>query len=260
MPTVTQLYRYPIKGLTAEALQQIFLQAGQSIPLDRHFALAHGTTQFDPAHPQHLPKTEFLMLMKNEKLAALRTEYDDGTGILSVYHYDEQGDEVVACAASLHDDKGIARIERFFAEYLGDEVRGELKLMTAPNEPSHMFSDVAEKTLSCINLASVNALEQVIGSPVDPLRFRGNVYFDQLPEWEELQWATGQLLQLGTAVVRVLKPIKRCAATNVNPLTAKRDLKIPQTLVNTWGHPNMGVYVEAVEDGEVSVGDGFRLV
>lgn len=257
MPTVTQLYRYPIKGLTAEALQQIFLQTGEAIPLDRHFALAHGSTQFDPAHPQHLPKTEFLMLMKNEKLAALRTEYDDGTGILSLYRYDEQGDEMVVCAVSLHEARGIARIEQFFSDYLGEEVRGQLKLVTAPN---HMFSDVAEKALSCINLASVNALEQAIGSPVDPLRFRANVHFDQLPEWEELQWASGQLLQLGTAVVRVLKPIQRCAATNVNPLTAKRDLKIPQTLVNTWGHANLGVYVQVVEDGEVSLGDGFSLL
>lgn len=257
MPTVTHLYRYPVKGLTAEALQQVFLQPGQAIPLDRAFAIAQGDSAFNPAQPQHVAKTHFLMLMKNEKLAALRTEYDDGTGILSIYRYDDQGDEIVVCAASLHDNKGINRIERFFAEYLGDEVRGEPKLVRADN---HMFSDVAEKVLSCINLETVQALETEIGSPIDPLRFRGNVYFSGVPAWAELEWAAGQVLTLGSTTVKVLKPIQRCAATNVNPLTAKRDLKIPQTLMQKWGHANLGVYVQVVDAGEVSVGDTLTMM
>lgn len=258
MPTVERLYRYPIKGLSAEPLQQAPLAVGEAIPLDRHFALAHGTTQFDSAAPRFLPKTDFLMLLKNEKLAALRTEYDDGTGLLSIYQYNPQGDEHVVFTASLYDENGVRKTEQFFTQYLSDEIRGQLKLLQAPAK--HSFSDIAPKTLSCVNLASVEALEKVIDAPVDPLRFRANVYFSGAEAWQELQWRKGQLLKLGTATVRVLKTIERCAATNVNPLTAKRDMQIPQAIVRTLGHRDCGVYVEIVEAGQVEIKSEFVLI
>ncbi|HEC85870.1 MAG TPA: MOSC domain-containing protein, partial [Thioploca sp.] len=33
MPTITHLYRYPIKGMSPEALQRVSLQAGEAIAL-----------------------------------------------------------------------------------------------------------------------------------------------------------------------------------------------------------------------------------
>ena len=86
------------------------------------------------------------------------------------------------------------------------------------------------------------------------------MYFDDLPAWEELSWEQGAHLQIGKATVQVIKPIQRCAATNVNPLTAKRDLKIPQTLQKTYQHNHMGVYVEVVGAGEFGIGDALELV
>ena len=51
--------------------------------------------------------------------------------------------------------------------------------------PGHSFSDVADKVVSIINLASVAALENAIGAPVHPLRFRGNLYVEGWPAWHE---------------------------------------------------------------------------
>ena len=39
--------------------------------------------------------------------------------------------------------------------------------------------------VSIINLASVAAVETVLGAPVNPLRFRGNVYVAGWPAWHE---------------------------------------------------------------------------
>ena len=55
---IEYLYRYPVKGLTAEALDEAEVEAGQAIPWDRAFALAHGDAGFDPANPSWLPKCE----------------------------------------------------------------------------------------------------------------------------------------------------------------------------------------------------------
>ncbi|RKZ42683.1 MAG: MOSC domain-containing protein [Gammaproteobacteria bacterium] len=248
MSTITHLYRYPIKGMSPEILQRTFLKVGETIPLDRCFALAHGTTEFNPEAPQHLSKTHFLMLMKNERLAALNTIYNDSTGILQIFQNDQQ----IACG-NLKNIEGQKQIEKFFAHYLGDEIRGTPKLVQAP---SHSFSDVDAKVLSCINLASVRELEKVLGTKLHPLRFRANVYFEGASPWEELDWVAKEF-RLGTAKVRGVKRIQRCAATNVNPQTAKRDLKIPRTLLDTYGHPDLGIYMEVVSDGEIAVGDKF---
>ena len=39
---IEYLYRYPVKGLTAEAMEQAEVEPGGAIPWDRAFALAHG--------------------------------------------------------------------------------------------------------------------------------------------------------------------------------------------------------------------------
>ena len=46
---IEYLYRYPVKGLTAEALEAAEVEAGGCIPWDRAFALAQGDSGFDPA-------------------------------------------------------------------------------------------------------------------------------------------------------------------------------------------------------------------
>ncbi|KHD05924.1 hypothetical protein PN36_19920 [Candidatus Thiomargarita nelsonii] len=251
MSTITHLYRYPIKGMNPEALQRVSLQAGEAIGLDRYFALAHGTTEFNPDAPAHLSKTHFLMLMKNERLAALYSIYDDSTGVLQI-----ERDGKVLVRGNLEDSEGRQKIENFFVEYLGDEIRGAPKLVQAPD---HTFSDVNAKVLSCINLATVRELEKVLGTSVHPLRFRANVYFDGASPWAEMDWVD-KTLMLGTAKVRGFKLIERCAATNVNPDSAVRDLQIPQTLVKTYGHRHLGIYVQVIENGEVALDDELKVL
>jgi uncharacterized protein len=250
MPTITHLYRYPIKGLSPEPLQLVSLQAGKMIPLDRCFALAHGTTEFDSNAPQFLRKTHFVMQMKNERLAALQSVYDHSTSTLSIYR-----DEKSVVSGNLQEIEGRQKIEQFFADYLGDEIRGQPKLVQAPG---HNFSDVDMKVLSCINLATVRDFEKRINTKIHHLRFRANVYFDDAPAWTESDW-TDKEFKLGSATVRGVRLIKRCAATNVNPETAIRDIDLPQTLIDTYGHPNLGFYVRVIEDGELALNNHFEL-
>src|SRR3954463_15180597 len=88
---IAALYRYPVKGLSPEPLQRVVLTPGRCLPQDRRFAIALPTTEFDPARPQWLSKTHFIMLMRDEKLAALHTRFDAETGVFSV----EQGGKVL---------------------------------------------------------------------------------------------------------------------------------------------------------------------
>ena len=67
---IEYLYRYPVKGLTAEALDSAEVEAGGCIPWDRAFALAQGDCGFDPAAPAWRQKANFMCLMKNARIAA----------------------------------------------------------------------------------------------------------------------------------------------------------------------------------------------
>ena len=118
----------------------------------------------------------------------------------------------------------------------------------------HSFSDVAAKVVSIINLASVAAVEGAVGAPVDPLRFRGNLYVEGWPAWHEFE-LLGQTLAIGDTRLKVVKRIVRCAATNVEPRTGIRDMEIPKTLMQAFGHMDCGIYAEVVAGGTISAGD-----
>ncbi|MFM9152376.1 MAG: hypothetical protein ACKOPC_02005, partial [Methylocystis sp.] len=67
------LYRYPVKGLSPEPLMSVELIESAYFPGDRLFALENGPSGFDPEAPVHQPKIKFLMLMKNDALAKLKS-------------------------------------------------------------------------------------------------------------------------------------------------------------------------------------------
>jgi uncharacterized protein YcbX len=241
------IYRYPVKGLSPEPLARTMLTPGQTIPGDRLYAIENGPSGFDSAAPKYFPKMRFLMLMRNERLATLRTRYTEADHTLAIEH--EGGD---AARGDLRTPQGRAAIERFFASFSADELRGPPRVLHAPG---HSFSDVAMKVVSIINLASVADLENYTGAPVDPLRFRGNLYVSGWPAWSELD-QVGQEFAIGPgARVKIVKRIVRCAATNVDPATGIRDLTIPDTLMKSFGHADCGVYAQVTLAGRIAVQD-----
>ena len=244
---ITGIYRYPVKGLSPEAMAAVALIPGQTLPADRAYAIENGPAGFDPTAPAYFPKQRFLMLMKNERLATLATSFDDATHVLNVRHDGQR-----AAQGDLRTGVGRAAIEQFFARFCAADLRGPPRILHAPG---HSFSNVARKVVSIINLASVAALAHAIGAPVDPLRFRGNLYVDGWRPWEEFELLDQELVA-GTAVrLKVVKRIVRCAATNVDPRTGIRDLAIPETLMRRFGHGDCGVYAEVTTGGALSVGD-----
>lgn len=249
--TVQRLYRYPVKGLSPEPLQDVQLTPGQTVPFDRAYAIENGPGRFDPLSPRHLPKISFLMLMRDERLATLETRFDTETHTLTIRR---QGKQVAR--GDLSSPLGRKMIEQFLAAYMKDSLRGPPRVVHADG---HSFSDVAAKCLHIVNLATVRDLERVVGRPLDPLRFRANVYLDGLPAWAELRWLDRDLVTPAGVRLAVFKRTQRCDATNVDPSTAARDTAIPAALQRMQGHADLGVYAKVTAGGRLAPGDTLAL-
>lgn len=253
---VTSLYRYPIKGLSPQPESSFELVAGEGLPADRRFALALGDTPFDPTAPEPLDKGFFLMLRRDERLAALRTLYDAASATLTVVEPDGAGLE-----ADLSTDTGRAATERFFETYIGAACRGRPRLVEAAG---HKFTDISVispammRAVSVINVASVRDLGKRYGRALDPLRFRANIYVDDVDPWDELEWV-GRDIAIGSALFRGVLRTRRCAAVDVDPATGERDTHIPRALMKTYGHPDCGVYLEVLRGGTIAIGDRMRM-
>jgi uncharacterized protein YcbX len=249
---IAALYRYPVKGLSPEALETAELETSGYFPSDRLYAIENGPSGFNETVPRHLPKIAYLMLMRNEALARLRTRFDDATHRLTV---EENG--VQAVDADLSTAEGREALAEFMKGFLPQELRGAPRVLTAP--PGYRFTDSRTGYVSLINLASVAATEDLAGAPVDPLRFRGNLYLDGLEPWAELDMV-GRVLEAGDVRLKIMSRTERCAATNVDPQTGQRDLSIPRTLMQGVGHTDCGVYAEVLAGGVLRTGDSLRVI
>ena len=245
MPVLKNIYRYPIKGLSAQPLLRIGLQAKKPFPHDRVFALVRPGAPFDISHPRWGKKGLFVMLMLEEALARVRTTLNVETLQLTIAQDNHQ-----LIVADLNDEAARARVEEIFWQLIPT-------LRSAPtlvrSRDGH-FMDKPDNVISLINLATVRSLEQQWGIQIDPLRFRANLYIDGAAPWEEFDWV-GSDIRIGEGLFRVDRRNGRCGATNVNPETGRRDLDLPGSLRAAFGHKEFGVYLAAKEDGSVSVGD-----
>jgi len=259
---IKKIWRYPLKGLSPEEMKEVRLEEGQTLPLDRAWAIENGEGKFDPEAPRHLPKVNFIMLMRNEKLAALDTRLDDRSHILTIR--DRNGKELLQ--ASLDQPQGRRQIEDFIASWVPrEQLRGRPHIYRVPG---HSFSDVKEKCLHIINMASLRELEKLAGRRLDPIRFRPNLLIEGPPAFAELDWIGQRLVQEDvrkesrpqeTVTLHVFKLTERCLATNVDPQSGERDMQLPELLYEHFGHRNFGIYAMVEQGGLISCGNRFSL-
>ncbi len=188
------------------------------------------------------------MLMRNERLARLKTRFDPATAVLSV----SQGGAVVV-AGDVRTVAGRQAINAFFSAYCASELRGPAQLLQAP--PGFRFMDSRNGFMSIIDLASVAAIATAAGrTGLDPLRFRANVYTEGLGAWGEFD-LVGQQVRLGGARLEIIKRIDRCAATDVDPTAGVRDLGVVGLLEQRFGHHDCGVYARIITGGPIKKSD-----
>ena len=245
---IADIYRYPVKSLSGEALAAAELQAGRGIPHDRRFAIARATGRANGVPTGWQSRAQFFTLADIDRLAQLQVAFDPNSGSLTLGRH---GKTVTRGTAT--EPMGRMLLDQFLSAFLGGTSQVAARLVEAKG---FMFTDCEEPLVSIVNLATLRDLERVVGAAVDPLRFRANIYIDGPAPWAELGWP-GRTLEMGGARVEIVGPTARGSATNVDPRSAERNLNLPLSLQRGFGHCHVGVYARIVGDGDVAKGDPF---
>jgi len=261
LATIKQLFTYPIKGLTPQAMSEFALTAGHGIKGDRAFALLFADNpelaQMPAENAPWKSKKSFAVQNDWPLLAALECHYQPETTVLTV-----QRQGVTVLSAETNTAAGRDRISTFFTEYLA-AIEPTKEARHPQLAPLRLVGDSSGETrypdrqpvhISLLSQATLDQLTDIAHQNIDVRRFRPNIVLEGVSAWSEFE-LIGQQFQLGTARIEVTARIGRCVNVEVNPQTGDRDIPLLSLLQQEFGHAQTGVLAKIINSGTVKIGD-----
>ena len=242
--SLAHIWRHPIKGIGAEALERADLTIGRPVPMDRAFAVLEAGG--DAADGWRSCRN-FLRGAKGPSLMAITAKTE---GELIHLSHPERPDIAINPATDATD------LFKWLAPIHPENRNPPVELVTSPPEG---MSDAPFASVSTLNLTSLAALSADAGMDLDMRRFRGNLWLNGAAPWEEFD-LIGKTVQIGGAQLKIVEPIGRCRATEGNPETGKRDVNTLSLLEQGWGHTNFGVYAQVISSGAIALGNSVEVI
>ena len=247
MVTLAHIWRHPLKSHGREALQQVILTAGQTMPWDRRWAVAHEAAKIDGS--EWAPCANFSRGSKAPQLMAMTAKLNESTGILTLSH--PNLDDI-----AFDPDGDIAEFLQWVTPLMPQDRAQSAKIIRVEGVG---MTDTPYQSISINSLSSLAESEMKIEQSMDQRRWRGNLWLDGLAPWAEFEWI-GKTDQIGDAVLDVCDPVTRCLATTANPDTGLRDADTLGTLQSNWGHKDFGVYAKVIQSGQIKLGDKVQVL
>ncbi|MCL3881097.1 MOSC N-terminal beta barrel domain-containing protein [Marivita sp. GX14005] len=246
MAHVTGIWRHPIKSHGREPLDTVMLRAGEAMPFDRLWAVAHERSRADGTEWAHCGN--FCRVAKMRELMAMTASYCAETSkmTLRIPGHDD---------LCFDPDTEEARFLDWISEIVKTDSLRPARLLRARGPA---FTDSPFPSVTLCNAASHRAVESEMSRTLSHLRWRGNVWIEGLEPWEERDWL-GREIRIGSVQFHVRELTERCKATHSNPATGKRDADILGGL-ETWGHQEFSVRAEVVRGGTLSINDEVAYV
>jgi uncharacterized protein len=258
---VAALYRYPVKGFTAEQCVALSVLGGGRIAGDRVLGVrfANAAAPGDAWGTKH----ECVALVNTPGLARLHLEFNHETLRLRV---DMDGAVMVDEAL---DEAGRRRIASAIEEYVLklDENPlslhpDRLPLRIVGDGITPRYQDNAAGQVTLHGRQSLAAVAAAAGAPdLSEHRFRSNIAIEGLEAWEEQNWI-GRSVGIGEVKFEVVSGKVRCLATHANPLTGERDLPIMKTLIEVFPRekPTFAIAMIPTDGGgTIRVGDEVKI-
>lgn len=247
-PTLAQIWRHPIKAHGFEALEETWVKAGETLPWDRIWAVTHEASKNTDG--EWASCANFSRGAKAPHLMALAANLDTTAETVTLSHPEKKP---LTFQPDLGDD--VKRFIEWIAPLMPEGRAASAGILRATDRG---MTDSSSATISLGNLATLRALEQFAGQPLDTRRFRINFWIEGLAPYEELEWLEREFV-VGDVLFRGHEPIERCSSTMANPETGRRDADPLAAMNKHWGHQNLGITVYAESSGTVCLGDKVAL-
>lgn len=257
--TIENLWRYPVKSMRGEKMENVFM-GFPGIFGDRCFAFKNSASR--KGFPYLSATAQEIMLRYQPK-----------------FRYPEKSVKPPNLAEAMKIQPGVNPADGNPEDFALDVLTpsGEVLPLDSPalaaqlceglrgeNQLTLVHSDRALtdcRPLSFISLQTIRQIEAEAGIPIDPRRFRANIYLDLTSGdgFAEDEFV-GRRLRIGEkAEIMVLERDPRCKMISLDPETGEHNPEILRQVAQV--HENFaGVYCAVLIEGVLSVGDVITLV
>ena len=242
---INQLFYSPVKSLSFSSVKQLEILNNIGIKFDRNFAftrdLDDNKVDYILNNPLRRQIINFLSLKHFPELNEYN--FDFKKNILEL-----KKNNIIILTTNINN--------KYEVEILCKKIQSLIpkvkKIRLVQDSINPFFDTMPSKTISLINLNSIKDFENKISKEVESQRFRANIYVDGIGAWEERNWVN-QIIKINNIDFKVEKNIPRCVAINIKPNTDDNTFNLLQSLKKNFNHFDMGIYLTALNDGEINI-------
>ncbi|MDR3411924.1 MAG: MOSC domain-containing protein [Formivibrio sp.] len=261
MPTLAEIYRYPIKSTRGELLSASAIDS-QGLPFDRAWMVADETGRMltgrtEPSLVQISARTHI------DTLTLTAPSCEDCVIPLSFFNQ--------PAAASVWKDEfpafaGANVADAWLSTFLGKPVRllyvGESSARRVRRRPDVTLSFADAYPLLLIGQGSLDELNRRIGRTLSMRRFRPNLVVSGAEPFAEDHW---KKIRIGNVIFSIEKPCERCVFTTVDPENGEKssDQEPLRTLATFRRTPEgvlFGQNAVAEHAGEIAFGMDIEIL
>ena len=258
--TISSINYCPVKSISFQKIKGCEIRKNIGIVGDRIFAFSKGldlnqAQLFEKKIEERRGKWNRILTLKNSPSLNKYNFLFDNNNLTLTQNYNE------IITINSNDTGEYELISNKILE-LENSLQKPLFLMKNKNIP-FFDTSISNKTLlthsiSLLNNKSIEDFKNKTNQEIESQRFRGNIYIDGIEPWEERGWI-GKIIKINNISFKIEKNIPRCVAINLKPNSDNNSLNLLQLLKKTYNHFDMGVYMTALDDGLINVGDNISL-
>ncbi len=254
--SISSIHYCPVKSLSFQSIKSCIIKKNLGMLNDRVFAFSRNVdyekAKLIQINPNERKLNYFLTLKNSPVLNKYNFIYDNDKLTLTIHNK-----ELISILTNNPEQVSLLLNKLIELE------SSLIKPIFLLNNNDFPFYDTSNSnkilnSMSLINLNSVADFEKKINRKIEFQRFRGNFYVDGIQAWEERNWIN-KIIKINNISFKVEKNIPRCVAINLKPKTDDNSLNLLQSLKKTYNHFDMGIYLTALDDGKIDVGDKVKL-
>ena len=254
---IKHIHYCPVKSLSFQSIKSCNIKKGLGMENDRIFAFSRGIdlekSKIIEKNPNERKLNNFLTLKNTPVLNKYNFIYNSNK--LTLTRLDK---ELISISPNKIDERIM------LSNKLVQLEKSLIKPINLLQNTEFPFFDTSSSnkifnSMSLINLNSIKDFEKEINEKIEPQRFRANFYIEGVDAWKERSWID-KIIKINNVSFKIEKNIPRCVAINLKPKTDDNSLDLLKSLKKNYDHFDMGLYLTAINDGRVNVGDKVELI